>query len=125
MRHYLGRFIRCHLWEIPYDEIIMGDLSLIDRKISGVANDMRRQFMDMLYTSLSAATERSGNVVDAKKIGSIPASFLEMLKKVEFSVGRDGKVNLPEKITFAPKPGRDCFPNLMHSRQNLLKKSNV
>jgi hypothetical protein len=93
------------MWEIGFDDLIAGDLSLIDRKIGGVAKDMQRQFMEMMYATFSVATEKTGNVVDAKKVGSIPASFLEMLKKIEFAVDRDGTVRLPE-IHTSPETGQ-------------------
>lgn len=92
-------------WEIGFDDLITGDLSLIDQKIGGLANDMQRQFMEMMYGTFSAVTEKTGNVVDAKKVGSIPASFLEMLKKIEFAVDRDGTVRLPE-IHTSPETGQ-------------------
>jgi hypothetical protein len=57
---------------------------------------MKRQFSEMMYSTISDSCEISGNIVDAKKAGSIPASFIEMISKIELSVGRDGKVSMPE-----------------------------
>jgi len=69
-------------WEIKFDDLVRGDLSLIRGKLSTVTQDMQRQFMEMLYATISASTDATGNVVDAKAAGSISASFLEMLKKL-------------------------------------------
>lgn len=57
---------------------------------------MERQFAQMMYRSISSASEQSGNVVDAQKEGSLPAAFARMLEKIEFSVDKDGNVTLPQ-----------------------------
>jgi len=82
-------------WEIQFDDLIQGDLSLIPRKVAEVIDDMGRQFMEMMYATISDSTERSGNVVDGRVTGSIPATFLEALRKIELAVGRDGQVRMP------------------------------
>jgi hypothetical protein len=83
-------------WEVKFKDIINGDLSLIENSLSGVTEDMQRNFMKMMYATISESCDRSGNVVDAKQSGSIAAGFLEMLQKIELAVGRDGQVHMPE-----------------------------
>jgi hypothetical protein len=72
---------------------------------------MQRQFIEMLYTTISASAEATGNVIDAKAAGSIAASFLEMLKKIELAVDRNGEVKMPE-IHVAPALGRKMIAEL-------------
>jgi hypothetical protein len=98
-------------WEIRFDDLIRGDLSLIRRKLDSVSQDMQRQFMEMLYATISASTEATGNVVDAKAEGSIAASFLEMLKRIELTVDRNGEVKMPE-VHVAPALGRKMIAEL-------------
>ena len=81
---------------ITFEELINNDLSAIARCIAGVRDDMERQFAQMMYRSISSASEQSGNVVDAQKEGSLPAAFARMLEKIEFSVDKDGNVTLPQ-----------------------------
>jgi len=81
---------------ITFEELINNDLSAIARCIAGVSGDMERQFAQMMYRSISSASEQSGNVVDAQKEGSLPAAFARMLEKIEFSVDKDGNVTLPQ-----------------------------
>lgn len=81
---------------ITFEELINNDLSAIARCIAGVRDDMERQFAQMMYHSISSASEQSGNVVDAQKEGSLLAAFARMLEKIEFSVDKDGNVTLPQ-----------------------------
>src|SRR5215471_7429504 len=40
-------------WEIKFDDLVRCDLSLIRQKLSAVTQDMQRQFMEMLYATIS------------------------------------------------------------------------
>ncbi len=81
-------------WEVGFQEIVDGNLSAIRRCFSQVAEDMQRQMMQMLYSTISEACNKSGNVVTGG--GSFPIRFLEALGKIEFGVDREGNVCIPE-----------------------------
>ena len=82
--------------EIAFDDLVNHDLKLIDRFDAQLEQDIGRQFATMIYSTANAACEQSGNVVDAKAIGSVTEAFAAMLEKIQFSADKDGKVNLPE-----------------------------
>lgn len=83
-------------WLIPFKDIADNDLSLIARSIQPVSEDMSRQFAQRMYGVVSAAAESAGNVVDAKIAGSVTASLIEMMSKIELGVDRDGNVSMPQ-----------------------------
>lgn len=83
-------------WLIPYREIADNDLGLIARSILPVCEEMSRQFAQNMYGVVGAAAERAGNVVDAKAAGSVAASLVEMMSKIELGVDRDGNVSMPQ-----------------------------
>lgn len=84
------------VWHIPYDGLVDNDLSLISRSLNEIGASMDEQFVKAMYAMVGDAAESVGNVVDAKEMGSIAESFLEMLRKVEIGVDRDGTVSMPQ-----------------------------
>lgn len=83
-------------WVTPFQELVDGDLSLIPRFVAHMSKEFERSLMEMMYTTVDKACEASGNIVDAKELGSLSAGFLEMMRKIEFGVDRDGNVSMPE-----------------------------
>ncbi|MCW6536881.1 hypothetical protein [Sphingomonas lycopersici] len=83
-------------WLIPFKDIADNDLGLIARSILPVSEDMSRQFAQRMYGVVSAAAESVGNVVDAKIAGSVTASLIEMMSKIELGVDREGNVSMPQ-----------------------------
>lgn len=83
-------------WTIPYKDIADNDLALIMRTMRPVNEEMEGQFARNMYAVIGAAAEKVGNVVDAKAAGSITQSMLEMLRKIELGVDRDGNVTMPQ-----------------------------
>ncbi len=81
---------------VSFNDIIDNNLNKIPEAISQVLETFRQQFAAALYSTISEACERSGNVVSAQTAGSFAASFMDAIKKIEFGVNRDGKVSLPE-----------------------------
>lgn len=98
-------------WTVRFEDIIDGDLSIIKANITSVAEDMRDQFLRMMYSTISETCDRVGNVVDGRQAGSMAASFVEMLRKIELSVGRDGQVHMPE-IHVSPETGERMMKEL-------------
>jgi hypothetical protein len=83
-------------WMIPFKDIADNDLSLIARSILPLNEEMEKQFSLNMYGLVGAAAEKIGNVVDAKAAGSFAASMLEMFRKIELGVDRDGTVSMPQ-----------------------------
>lgn len=89
-------------YSIPFKDIVENDLGLIARTILPLNEEMQRQFAQNMYGVVGAAAEKVGNVVDARSAGSFAQSMLEMFKKIELGVDRDGNVSLPQ-IHLAPE----------------------
>ena len=83
-------------WTIPFKDIAENDLGLIGRTILPVSKEMDKQFAQNMYGVVGAAAQKIGNVVDAKTAGSFGASMLEMFRKLELGVDRDGNVSMPQ-----------------------------
>jgi hypothetical protein len=81
---------------IKFEEIIANNLDIIPRTFMQIILDFQEQFARALYSTVSDACERSGNVVSARNAGSFAAGFMEAMKQIEFSVDREGNVSLPE-----------------------------
>lgn len=82
--------------EIRFEDIVNHDLGLIDRFAQKFAQDMERQFAQMMYSTISTACDQTGNTVDAKASGDLCEAFAEMLEKIEFCSDKFGNVKLPE-----------------------------
>jgi hypothetical protein len=83
-------------WSIPKQGIVDNDLSLIDSLMMDAVESLNAQFAKGIYGVAEAAAQGAGNVLSDKETGSTALSFLEMLKRIEFGVDRDGKVSLPQ-----------------------------
>jgi hypothetical protein len=83
-------------WTIPFARIAENDLNLIAQTILPINEQMERQFAKNMYGVVGAAAEKAGNIVDAEGTGSFAVSMLEMLRKIELGVDRDGNVSMPQ-----------------------------
>jgi hypothetical protein len=83
-------------WLIPFKDIAENDLSLIARTILPLNEEMEKQFAVNMYGVVGAAAEKVGNVVDAKASGSVAQWMLEVFRKIEFGVDRDGNISMPQ-----------------------------
>lgn len=81
---------------IKYQDVVNHDLGAIDRHVQKIAEDMSLQFQKMMYATVSAACDQSGNVVDAKAAGGPLEGFAAMLEKIQFSADKHGNVTLPQ-----------------------------
>ena len=112
---------------IPFEDLVGHDLDAIERCTHKLAADMEEQFVRMMYSTISAACEQTGNTVDAKAAGSIPEAFAEMLEKVQFGTGKDGTVRLPEihmgsEAFTAFTKAMDTIPAAFHQRIEEIKE---
>lgn len=81
---------------IKYQDIVDHDLGAIDRHVEKIARDMSQQFQKMMYTTVSAACDQTGNVVDANAAGGPMEAIANMLEKIQFSADKNGNVTLPQ-----------------------------
>lgn len=79
-----------------FDDIVANDLSIISKTRDEILKNMQMQFMGSMYSTVSEAAEKSGNVVSAKSGVPNAQTFLDLLKKIEFGVDKDGRPSLPE-----------------------------
>lgn len=84
------------IFDIALESIIAHDITILEKCFNSFQEDMGAQFARMIYASVSKVCDQTGNVVDAKKSGSLQLAFLEMLEKIEFSSDKTGEVKLPE-----------------------------
>ncbi len=101
-------------WTIPFKDIADNDLSLIARTILPLNEEMDRQFAVNMYGVIGAAAEKVGNVVDARAAGGFAMSMLEMFKKIDLGVDRDGNVTMPQMHV-----GPETFERISKEIQNV------
>jgi hypothetical protein len=82
--------------ETKFEDLVNNNLRVLPELLSRLNEELRKQLHTTMYETISNACERTGNVVDAKTKASLEEAFLEMLEKIEFSVGRDGSVSMPQ-----------------------------
>ncbi|MES2188755.1 MAG: hypothetical protein V4454_01430 [Pseudomonadota bacterium] len=82
--------------ETPFKDIVGHDLTIIARNIQALVSQLERQFAEMVYSTVSAAADRVGNVVDTKAEGSVENALIAMMEKIEFSADKNGNVSMPE-----------------------------
>lgn len=90
--------------ETKFEDIVAQNLSILPNTLTKLLQTMERNFFSMLYSTVNESCEASGNSVSAKEAGSNAKAFLEMLKKIEFGVDRDGQVSLPS-LHVSPEMG--------------------
>lgn len=81
--------------ETPFAAIVEGDLELIPRLVNSIVEQMNTAQMRMFYDTMSKSCDDHDQVVTVDDQGNA-AAFLEMLRKIQFGVDRDGKVSLPQ-----------------------------
>ena len=78
-----------------HQDIIDGELTVIDRTIEELANSMTSQMSAMLFQTISDSCDENGQTVDAQGQPFTIDFIIAILAKLEFGVGRDGEVQLP------------------------------
>lgn len=81
---------------IHFDELINHDLSAISRYVGKLVEDLNAQFHRMMYATVSAACDQSGNVVDASSAGGPIEGIAAMLETIRFSADKHGNVQRPQ-----------------------------
>lgn len=98
---------------VKFEDIVAHDLGAIDRHVEKIAEGMHGQFMRMMYSTVSAACDQTGNVVDAKEAGGPIEGFAAMLEKIQFSADKHGKVT-PPQVHLHP----DAFKRMQDAQKN-------
>lgn len=80
---------------IRFEDVKNNDLEAWASGLIQMADELHESVMGMMFQTINASTEKTGNVVDAKQAGSFPEAFIEMLEKIEFGVDRNGEVSMP------------------------------
>ena len=83
-----------HEMKFDMEEILIGRLDVIERSCMEISNGMAEGFAKAFYQLLSDTCEEHGNVIDGGV--SLGEQMLQAMETVEYSVGRDGAVVLPE-----------------------------
>lgn len=83
-----------HMMVVDIADVLLGRLSLIESTAAELTNGMAAGFAKAFYKMLSDTCEEHGNVVQGGV--TLGEQLLEALESIEFSVGRDGQVVLPE-----------------------------
>lgn len=78
-----------------HQDIVDGELTVIDRTIEELANSMTSQMSAMLFQTISDSCDENGQTVDAQGQPLTIDFIIAMVAKLEFGVGRDGEVQLP------------------------------
>lgn len=81
---------------IQFDELVNHDLSAISRYVDKLVGDLNAQFQRMMYATISAACDQSGNVVDASAAGGPFEGIAAMLETIRFSADKHGNVQRPQ-----------------------------
>jgi hypothetical protein len=83
-----------HQMNIKFDDIMLRRLELIESTLNELSSEMAEAFIRSLYSTVSEACDKYGNVVSA---GKEPArAYIEMLEKIQFGVDRNGSVSIPQ-----------------------------
>lgn len=81
---------------IGYEDLIKNDMKQFFQFLNTFIGGFTSQTMQGMYQTISESCDKIGNTVDQKEYASQAEAFLEMLKKVEFSVNENGQVELPQ-----------------------------
>lgn len=87
--------VHTHEANLPLQRVVDHDLDAFGDHIEAIVNAVHEEFIKTIYDTVSKACDESGNIVDAKEAGSSTAAFLEMLRKIEFGVDRQGNPTRP------------------------------
>ena len=99
--------------EAKFEDLVKHDLSILPAALRDTAAAFQVQFMEMFVSTMNAACEESGNIVDAKAAGGAGPAFLQTLEKIEMSVDAQGRLRLPQIL-----PGADAARQLQDLLNN-------
>lgn len=80
--------------EIRLSDIAEGRAHVIFDAVNQVTQDMHDQMERVMFETMKAATDRTGQVVHAAG-RPMPETMYEMLEKMELPLGKDGELSMP------------------------------
>jgi hypothetical protein len=84
-------------FNISYDDLLKKGPEAYFEKKADVAKDMASKLVGNVYTKIDEVTEKTGNVVSAKKgEGITPNLILDLLEKIEINFDEKGNPIMPE-----------------------------
>lgn len=81
--------------QVRFEDLLHHNLDAWAGGLIELSDAMQKSFMGMFIRTMDQVTERTGNAVNVIEAGSFPQAFLDVLRKIEFGVDRNGKVTLP------------------------------
>tara|TARA_R110000868_G_scaffold352856_1_gene614099 strand:+ start:3717 stop:4349 length:633 start_codon:yes stop_codon:yes gene_type:complete len=81
--------------QLRFDDILSNNMDAWAKELVEMSDAMHGSFMGMVFKTVSDVSDKTGNVISAKEAGSFAQAFMEMMKKIELSVDRDGNVSMP------------------------------
>jgi hypothetical protein len=87
------------------------ELDAVGAILSSLSEQMNAAIIGGLYETVSEAADKVGNVVSSRQQGSAANAFLEMLRKLEFGVDRQGRVSFPS-LHVHPEAGAKLLAEL-------------
>lgn len=112
---------------IEKENILRNDASKLFAFMNEFIDGFTSQMVGNLFATASNACEKTGNVVNMSDHTSQADAFLDMLKKIEFSVDENGQVSLPS-IHVGPSAAGPLIkelesqPQSFHDEVKLVKK---
>lgn len=95
---------------ISYKDVVEDGPELLARKFNELRESMLRNFYASMFSKVKETCDETGQTASAEGLKMADA-MLEGLKKVEFGVGRDGSVSLPQ-IHLAPDQHKALMEDL-------------
>lgn len=82
--------------KIEYEDLLVNNTSQLFQVLSKFIEGFTSQIVQGMYQTISESCDKVGNTVKQSEYSSQAEAFLELLKKVEFSVNENGQVELPQ-----------------------------
>ena len=81
---------------VGYEDITKNDINQLFQLLDTFIEELSSKTIQGMFQTISESCDKVGNTVNQKEHSSQAEAFLEMLKKVEFSVNENGQVELPQ-----------------------------
>lgn len=102
-----------HEASVLHEDVIIGRLEIISESMHKIVTSLIEGFERTFISTLSDVCEENDRVLRSE--GSIADRYLEALDSVDFSVGRDGTVQVPHMIAGGEDVGQLVRASLLQS----------
>lgn len=104
-----------HESRIAFEDILIGKLQIIPKSLNSLVESLMDGFGQSFLNTISQVCEENDRVV--RSAGSLGEQILAALDSVEFSVGRDGTVQVPQLIVGADIMKQILSESSLHSSE--------